>query len=188
VREASNRLSAQPIIHHKSCQICSCYPCLLPVFTDKYGAGRLFRVLHTLDHRCLQSSMSSSNLAHFFALTTNLAITRQHSVWSTAAFRCTSTALHTAHCRVQMYFQCTAHGPLPRSNVLTPYRVRSTAACQCTNFSRPITDAQAAPFTIPAQAGSHSAANTASSGQGEAAGKVVTSNPVSSAAAWRASW
>ena len=188
MREASNRLSAQPIIHHKSCQICSCYPCLLPVFTDKYGAGRLFRVLHTLDHRCLQSSMCSSNLAHFFALTTNLAITRQHSVWSTAAFRCTSTALHTAHCRVQMYLyslytaRCrvqmylhrTAYGPLLRANARTSPAPSPTP--------RP-------PLYDSSPGGQPLGCQHSIEWAGRSSGKSGdVHNPVSSRAAWRASW
>jgi hypothetical protein len=93
------------------------------------------------------------------------------------------------HCCVQMYFYRTAHGPLPRSDVLSMYCTRPAAAFKCTytvprtvhcrvpmhELLPPHHRRPGHPFTIPAQAGSHSAANTASSGQGEAAGKVVTS-------------
>ena len=36
------------------------------------------------------------------------------------------------HCRVQMYFYRTAHGPLPRSDVLSMYCTRPAAAFKCT--------------------------------------------------------
>ena len=93
------------------------------------------------------------------------------------------------HCCVQMYFYRTAHGPLPRSDVLSMYCTRPAAAFKCTytvprtvhcrvpmhELLPPHHRCPGRPLYDPSPGGQPLGCQHSIEWAGEAAGKVVTS-------------